>query len=80
MNGVEAASEIRKLERYKSTPLVMLTSIGRREVSGAFAGLSPNRLKRRGYSKHYPTFSAVRRAAVLLPTSVRKKFWPSSTR
>jgi CheY-like chemotaxis protein len=38
MNGVEAASEIRKLERYKSTPLVMLTSIGRREVSGAFAG------------------------------------------
>jgi len=38
MNGVEVASEIRKLERHKSTPLVMLTSMGRREVTGAFAG------------------------------------------
>jgi PAS domain S-box-containing protein len=38
MNGVEAASKIRKLERYKSTPLVLLTSTGRREVTGAFAG------------------------------------------
>jgi PAS domain S-box-containing protein len=38
MNGVEVASEIRKLKRYKSTPLVMLTSMGRREVTGAFAG------------------------------------------
>jgi CheY-like chemotaxis protein len=32
MNGIELAEKIRELEYYRATPLVMLTSMGRREV------------------------------------------------
>jgi PAS domain S-box-containing protein len=38
MDGIQLAEKIRELPEYKSTPVVMLTSLGRREVKGdAFA-------------------------------------------
>ena len=33
MNGVELAAQIRELENYKTTPLVMLTSMAQREIN-----------------------------------------------